>query len=107
MIIWIKWNIKKQNIIRQYNKSTIQIYNKKWVKITDNRNKLYAEDKKIKLKTSILQSSFCDYTDSYILVTETVSIWNPAFEDAHASNSNIKVIFKKPFTIQKLFKWNK
>ena len=52
---------------------------------------------KIKFKTSMLNSSLCDYSDAYILVSETITV---AVLAAGGGNNNIKVLFENcvPFT---------
>ena len=44
----------------------------------------------IRFKTAMLRSSFCDYSDAYILVKGNISVNN----NAAADNINNKVIFK-------------
>ena len=53
-----------------------------------------------KLKTSILKSNLCDYSDAYVYVIGTASVNNTAAAGADANNTNEKVIFKNcaPFT---------
>ena len=48
----------------------------------------------------MLKSSFCNYSDAYILVKGTITINNTAAADVDANNTNKKVIFKNcaPFT---------
>ena len=48
----------------------------------------------------MLKSSFCDYSDAYILAKGTISVNNTAAQGAAANNTNKKVIFKNcaPFT---------
>ena len=41
-----------------------------------------------------LKSSLCDYSEAYILVKLNITVNNTAADDAHANNSNKKVIFK-------------
>ena len=53
----------------------------------------------IKFKTTMVKSSLCDYSDAYILVKGTITDNNTAAADAHANNTNKKVIFKKLCTI--------
>ena len=52
----------------------------------------------MKLKTSMLESSLCDYSHAYIFVKGTITVNNTAAADAN--NTNKKVIFKNcaPFT---------
>ena len=42
----------------------------------------------------MLRSSFCDYSDAYILVKGNIAVNNTAAAGADANNSNKKVIFK-------------
>ena len=56
-------------------------------------NIIYAANKQIKFKTSMIRSSLCDYSDAYILVKGKISVTNTAAEGAAANNINKKVIF--------------
>ena len=42
----------------------------------------------------MLRSSLCDFSDTYILLKENVTVNNTAAADANANNINKKVIFK-------------
>ena len=46
---------------------------KNWVAINDESHGVHNT---VKLKTSMLRSIFCDYSDSYILVSGTITIPN-------------------------------
>ena len=48
----------------------------------------------------MLRSSFCDYSDAYILVKGNITVNNIAVADADGNNTGKKVIFKNssPFT---------
>ena len=61
-----------------------------WVEINDEASGTYSHNKQIKFKTSMLRSSLCDYSDSYILVKGNITVNNTAV----ANNTNKKVIFK-------------
>ena len=54
----------------------------------------------IKFKTTILKSSFCDYSDVYILDKWNITVDDTSANDVAANNTNKKVIFKNwaPFT---------
>ena len=54
----------------------------------------------INFKTTMLKSSLCDYSDAYILVKGTISVYNTAAAGAAVNNDDKKVIFKNsaPFT---------
>ena len=71
-----------------------------WVEIIDEARGIYAANKLIKFKTSMLRSSLCDYSDAYILVKGNISVNNTAGAGAAANNAGKKVIFKNcaPFT---------
>ena len=55
---------------------------------------------KIKFKTSMLRSSWCDYSDAYIVFKGNITVNNTSGVGAAANNTNKKVIFKNcaPFT---------
>ena len=67
---------------------------KHWVEINDESRGTYNVNSQIKFKTTMLKSSFCDYSDAYILVKGTITVNNTAAADADANNTNKKVIFK-------------
>ena len=71
-----------------------------WVEINEEARSTYSPNKQIKLKTSMLRSSLCDYSDAYILVKGNITVNNTAADGAAANNTNKKVIFKScaPFT---------
>ena len=48
----------------------------------------------IKIKTAILKSSLCDFSDAYILVKRNITVLNTSAADADANNANKKVIVK-------------
>ena len=47
---------------------------KNWVEINDAVRGTYSTNSQIKFKTSMLKSSFSDYSDAYILVSGTITI---------------------------------
>ena len=71
-----------------------------WVETNDESRGAYNVNSQIKYKTTMLQSSLCDYSDAYILVKGTISVNNTAAADAAVNNTKKKVIFKNcaPFT---------
>ena len=54
----------------------------------------------LKLQSTSLKSSLCDYSDAYILVKGSITVNNTYAQGAAANNTNKKVIFKTcaPFT---------
>ena len=71
-----------------------------WVEINDKARGTYSHNKQIKLKTSMLRSSLCDYSEAYILVKGNITLNNTVAAGAAANNTNKKVVFKNcaPFT---------
>ena len=61
---------------------------------------MYNKDNQIRFKTSMLRSSFCDYSGAYILFKGIITLANTATQDQPKNNANKKVIFKncEPFT---------
>ena len=55
---------------------------KNWVEINDGSRGTYDEDNQIRFKTSMLRSSLCAYSDTYILVKGTITVANTAAQDA-------------------------
>ena len=60
----------------------------------------YNTNSQIKFKNSMIRSSLCDNSDTYILVKGTITVENTATEGVAPNNINKKVIFKDcaPFT---------
>ena len=73
---------------------------KSWIEINDESRGAYNVNGQINFKTTMLKSSFYDYSDAYILVKGTISVNNTTAQGAAANNTNKKVIFKNwaPFT---------
>ena len=71
-----------------------------WVEINDNARGNYFPTKQIRFKTSMLRSSLCDYSDTYVLVKGNTTVNNTTAEGAAGDNTNKKIIFKNcaPFT---------
>ena len=50
---------------------------KKWIEAYDQSGGYYDINKKIRIKTSVLRSDLCDYSDAYIVVKGTITVTNP------------------------------
>ena len=90
---------KIENLLDNTSNQRSKFRAKNWVEIIDESRGLYAFNKQIKFKASMLRSSLCDYSDAYILVKGNISV-NTAGAGADANNTNKKVAFKNcaPFT---------
>ena len=67
---------------------------KNWVENNDESRGTYNVNSQVKVKTTMLKSSLCDYSDAYILVNGTIVVNNTTAADTDANNNNKKVIFK-------------
>ena len=65
-----------------------------WVEINDESREGYNVNSQIKLKTTMLKSSLCDYSDTYIIVKGEIIVDDTLAAGAAANNTNKKVIFK-------------
>ena len=62
---------------------------KKWIEVYDQSEKNYNPNKEIRIKTSMLRSDLCDYSDAYIVVKGTITVLRP-----NAAKKNKAVAFK-------------
>ena len=59
---------KIENLLNDESSKPSKFRTKSWVEINDDVRGLYCPNKQIRLKTSMLRSSLCDYSDSYIFI---------------------------------------
>ena len=59
------------------NKDLPRSVTKKWIEVYDQSEKNYNVNKEIRIKTSILRSDLCDYSDAYIIVKGDITVTNP------------------------------
>ena len=85
---------KLTNLLDDASNQPSKFKTKNWVEINDESRGTYNVNSQIKLKTTMLKSSLCDYSDAYILIKETITVNNTAAAYADANNTNKKVIFK-------------
>ena len=50
---------------------------KKWMEVYDQSEKNYNVNKEIRIKTSMLRSYLCDYSDAYIVVKGNITVTEP------------------------------
>ena len=50
---------------------------KKWIEVYDQSERNYSPNKEIRIKTSMLRSDLCDYSNAYIVVKGTITVTNP------------------------------
>ena len=51
-----------------------RFFTKKWIEVYDQSEKSYNVNKEIRIKTSMLRSNLCDYSDSYIVVKGNITV---------------------------------
>ena len=64
---------------------------KKWIEVYNQSEKNYNPNELIRIKTSMLRSDLCDYSDAYIVVKGTITINEKTFtaDDFEAPNNTI------------------
>ena len=50
---------------------------KKWIEIYDQSGENYSVNKEIRIKTSMLRSDLCDFSDAYVVVNGNIIVTNP------------------------------
>ena len=63
--------------INSNNKDLPKFITKKWTEVYDQSEKNYNPNKEIRIKTSMLRSYLCDYSDAYIVVKGTITVTEP------------------------------
>ena len=74
------------NLLNGSDNENSKFVTKKWNIIDSESKDNYLPDNRIKFLTSSLESSLCDYSDAYILVTGNITV--------AGGNANTKVAFK-------------
>ena len=93
---------KIANLIHDASIQPSKFRTKNWVEINDESRGTYSVNSQIKLKTTTLKSSLCDYSDAYILVKGKITITGEGADAAarQADERDKGVAFKNcaPFT---------
>ena len=59
------------------NKDLSKFVTKKWIEVYDQSQENYNTNKEIRIKTSMLRSDLCDFSDPYIIAKGTITIVRP------------------------------
>ena len=59
------------------NKDLPKFVTKKWIEVYDKSQRNYDVNKEIRIKTSMLRSDLCDFSDAYFVVKGTITVTNP------------------------------
>ena len=65
---------KIMNLLDKTPNQPCKVRTKNWVEINDDGSGTCNKDCQIKFKTSMLKSKFYDYSDAYVVVSETITI---------------------------------
>ena len=84
---------KIANLLNDSSNENSKFVTKKWYIVGSEANGNYLPDNEIKFLTSSLESSLCDYSDAYILVTGNITV--------KGGNANTKVAFKNCAPLKK------
>ena len=58
-------------------KDSPRFVTKKWIEVYDQSEKNYSVNKEIRIKTPMLRSDLCDFSDVYIVVKGEITVTNP------------------------------
>ena len=58
-------------------KGLLRFVTKKWIEVYDQSGGNYNVNKEIRIKTSMLRSDLCDFSDAYIVVKGDITVTNP------------------------------
>ena len=72
-----------------------RFFTKKWIEVYDQSEGNYNVNKEIKIKTSMLRSDLCDYSDAYIAVKGDITLEGD--NDANKRNKNLAFKNNAPF----------
>ena len=77
------------------NKDLPKFVTKKWIEVYDQSEGNYNVNKEIRIKTSMLRSDLCDYSDAYIVVKGDIILEGD--NDANKKNKNLAFKNNAPF----------
>ena len=81
------------NLLENTSNQPTNLRTKNWVEINDESCGTDNVNRKIKIKTLMLRSSLCNYSDAYILVSAITRVINTAAQDTEA-NKRKNIIIK-------------
>ena len=58
-------------------KDSPRFVTKKWIEVNDQSGEIYNVIKEIRIKTSMLRSDLCDFSDGYVVVKEANTVTDP------------------------------
>ena len=76
------------------NKDLPRFVTKKWIEVYDQSEKDYNVNKKLRIKTPMLRSNLCDFSEAYIVVKGTITVTEP---DNAKRNKSVAFKNNEPF----------
>ena len=76
-------------------KDLLRFVTKKWIEVYDQPEENYSVNKEIRIKTSMLGSELCDFSDAYIVVEGIITLEGD--NDANKQNKDIAFKNNAPF----------
>ena len=67
---------KINNLLGLAHNKVPRFITKKWIEVQSQSGNTYNTGKPIRIKTSVLRSDLCDYSDAYVWVKETITVTN-------------------------------
>ena len=79
----------KNGISKNCNKDLPKFVTKKWIEVYDESQQNYDVNKEIRIKTSMLRSDLCDFSDAYIVAKGNITVTKKTFtaDDIDAPNN--------------------
>ena len=76
------------------NKDLPKLVTKKWIEVYDQSVGNYDVNKEVRIKTSMLRSDLCDFSDAYIVVKGDITVTKKIFtaDDFEAPNNTAAII---------------
>ena len=75
---------------------------KKWIEVYDQSEKNYSLNKEIRIKTSMLRSDLCNYSDAYVVVKGEITLEGDNDGNKQNKNLTFKIIHHSSIAFQKL-----
>ena len=76
------------------NKDLPKFVTKTWIEVYDQSERNYNVNKEIRIKTAMLRSDLCDFSDAYIIVKGTITVVRP---DNEKRNKAVTYTNNAPF----------
>ena len=75
-----------------YNKDLPRFFTKKWIEVYDQSQGNQDINKDIRIKTSMLRSDLCDFSDAYTVVKRNINVVKKIFTAAEVPNNTEAIV---------------